>query len=46
MAEYAVKATPHGKLDLIPDTGHAPFYENAERFNKDLIDLSAVMSKT
>jgi non-heme chloroperoxidase len=46
MAEYAVKATHHGKLDLIPDTGHAPFYENAERFNKDLIDLSAVMSKT
>ncbi len=39
MADYANKAIPHSKLDLIPDSGHAPFYEKAERFNGDLRDF-------
>jgi pimeloyl-ACP methyl ester carboxylesterase len=36
MADYASKMTHHAKLDVIPDSGHAPFYEKPERFNEDL----------
>ena len=35
----AVALAPHSVLHLYPDVGHAPFAEDPERFNSDLVDF-------
>lgn len=35
-ARQHARAIPHAKLSLYPNVGHAPFVENAPRFNREL----------
>lgn len=38
-AELGKKRYPDAKLSLFPQVGHAPFWENTERFNQEIRDL-------
>jgi len=41
MQDEALKTFPNAQLVLYDDCGHAPFWENAARFNQDLADFVA-----
>ena len=36
LAEHHAGLIPHAELSIFPGVGHAPFYEEAERFNQEL----------
>lgn len=36
VAEQHAKAMPHAQKSLYPNVGHAPFWEDAPRFNREL----------
>ena len=36
LAEHHASLIPHAELSIFSDVGHAPFYEEAERFNQEL----------
>jgi pimeloyl-ACP methyl ester carboxylesterase len=38
-AEQHAAAIPHARLSLYPRVGHAPFWEDADRFNRELREL-------
>ncbi len=40
-AEQHAAAIPHARLSLYPRVGHAPFWEDADRFNRELRELVA-----
>jgi pimeloyl-ACP methyl ester carboxylesterase len=40
-AEQHATAIPHARLSLYPRVGHAPFWEDAARFNRELRALVA-----
>ena len=40
-AEQHATAIPHARLSLYPRVGHAPFWEDADRFNRELRELVA-----
>jgi non-heme chloroperoxidase len=35
-ARFAASVFPNGRLSIYPDTGHSPFFEAAERFDREL----------
>jgi pimeloyl-ACP methyl ester carboxylesterase len=41
VGQAAAAAFPDATLSIYPDTGHAPFLEQPERFNADLVALAA-----
>jgi non-heme chloroperoxidase len=41
MAKHHAQVVPHAKLSLWPGVGHAPFYEDSQRFNAELADFAA-----
>jgi non-heme chloroperoxidase len=43
-AEQHAAAIPHARLSLYPRVGHAPFWEDADRFNRELRELVASQS--
>jgi pimeloyl-ACP methyl ester carboxylesterase len=43
-AEYTAKTIPGAKLSVYQGVGHAPFYEDAERFNKELAEFVRMAS--
>jgi non-heme chloroperoxidase len=43
-AEQHAAATSHARLSLYPRVGHAPFWEDADRFNRELRELVASQS--
>jgi non-heme chloroperoxidase len=43
-AEQHAAAIPHAQLSLYPRVGHAPFWEDADRFNRELRELAAAVS--
>jgi non-heme chloroperoxidase len=43
-AERHAAAIPHARLSLYPRVGHAPFWEDAGRFNRELRELAASLS--
>jgi non-heme chloroperoxidase len=43
-AEEHATAIPHARLSLYPRVGHAPFWEDADRFNRELRELVASSS--
>lgn len=40
LAHHHAGLIPHADLSIYPDVGHAPFYEEAERFNRELITFA------
>ncbi len=44
-ARQHAKAIPHAKLSLYPNVGHAPFVENAPRFNRELRAFARAAAK-
>jgi len=44
-AEYTAKTIPGAKLSVYQGIGHAPFYEDAERFNKELAEFVRMANK-
>lgn len=40
-AKEHAAAIPHARLSLYPDVGHAPFWEDTDRFNRELRELVA-----
>ena len=36
LAEHHARLIPHAELSMYPDVGHAPFFEEPERFNREL----------
>jgi non-heme chloroperoxidase len=40
-AEQHASAIPHARLSLYPRVGHAPFWEDADRFNRELREFVA-----
>lgn len=36
ISEHAAPLIPDAELSIYPGAGHSPFYENAERFNREL----------
>ena len=45
-AEYTAKTIPGAKLSVYPGIGHAPFYEDAPRFNTELANFVRGANKT
>ena len=45
-AEYTAKTIPGAKLSVYPGIGHAPFYEDAARFNAELAAFVREANKT
>jgi pimeloyl-ACP methyl ester carboxylesterase len=45
-AEYTAKTIPGAKLSVYPGIGHAPFYEDAARFNRELAAFVRDANKT
>ena len=45
-AEYTAKTIPGAKLSVYPGIGHAPFYEDAARFNTELTAFVRGANKT
>ena len=45
-AEYTAKTIPGAKLSIYQGIGHAPFYEDAPRFNTELAAFVRAASKT
>jgi non-heme chloroperoxidase len=43
-AEQHATAIPHARLSLYPRVGHAPFWEDPARFNRELRELAASLS--
>lgn len=43
--EQALHLFPHASASLYPHTGHAPFWEQPERFNEELIQFARSFSK-
>ena len=41
MAEHHARIIPGAELSLWPGVGHAPFYEDASRFNSELAFFAA-----
>ena len=39
MGEHLAALAPHARLSRYPDSGHAPFWEDAQRFNRELRQL-------
>jgi pimeloyl-ACP methyl ester carboxylesterase len=39
MSEFAAGLIPDAKHSVYPDAGHAPFYEDAVRFNRELLEF-------
>jgi pimeloyl-ACP methyl ester carboxylesterase len=39
-ARFAASVFPNGRLSIYPDTGHSPFFEAAERFDRELRDFA------
>lgn len=39
-ARYAASVFPNARLSLYPDAGHSPFFEAAERFDRELADFA------
>ncbi len=44
-ARQHAKAIPHAKLSVYPNVGHAPFVENAPRFNRELRAFAAAAAR-
>jgi non-heme chloroperoxidase len=45
-AEYTAKTIPTAKLSVYQGIGHAPFYEDAARFNTELADFVRMANRT
>jgi pimeloyl-ACP methyl ester carboxylesterase len=45
-AEYTAKTIPGAKLSVYPGIGHAPFYEDAPRFNTELANFVRMANRT
>lgn len=43
MSEHHASLMPHAKTSYYEGTGHAPFFENSERFNSELLAFSAAL---
>jgi len=39
MREHIAGLAPHAKISIYPGAGHAPFWDTAERFNRELREL-------
>jgi non-heme chloroperoxidase len=39
MARYTAATVPGARLSLYPESGHAPFWEEPARFNRELADF-------
>jgi pimeloyl-ACP methyl ester carboxylesterase len=39
MRDHLARLAPHAKISTYPGTGHAPFWESPERFNRELREL-------
>jgi pimeloyl-ACP methyl ester carboxylesterase len=39
MGRHLARLAPHAKLSLYPNAGHLPFWEDADRFNRELREL-------
>jgi pimeloyl-ACP methyl ester carboxylesterase len=40
MGRHLASIAPHARLSLYPDIGHSPFWEAADRFNRELRDFA------
>lgn len=40
MPEQTVEVLPHGRAIIYTQSGHAPFWEETEQFNADLLDFA------
>ena len=45
-AKYAAEKIPGAKLSMYDGIGHAPFWEDAERFNVELAAFVRMANKT
>ena len=45
-AQYTAKTIPGAKLSVYEGVGHAPFYEDAARFNTELAEFVRMANRT